>query len=149
MKTNYKKLMRMALALCMAAVMFCGVVAEAQAAGYQKSFTKTATIKGGQACVLWMDVQEDAGVTVTVSTTSKNKNLNIQAIVAGVRDGEPYYTNLDSKHKKGSFTVTVPKGTHQLYVTNYGIGKEKVKIKVSAKGKVIKFTKKQTIKEIA
>lgn len=143
----------MALALCMAVVMFCGVVADAQAAAVQKSFTKTANIKGGQACVLWVefDLEEDANtdVTVAVSTTSKDKKLNVQAIIAGEMNGDPYFTKLDSKHKKGSFTVNVGKGKRQVYITNYGMGKTKVKITVSAGEKVLKFIKKQTIKEIA
>lgn len=150
MKKDYKKLMRTALALCMAVVMFCGVVVEAQAAGFAKSFTKTVTMKGGQ-CVMTMKVSKETKVTVTVSTTSKNKNLNIQATIAGstIRDGDPYFVNLDSKKKKQSFTVNVTKGTHQLYITNYSMDKVKVKAKVSAKAKALKFTKKEMRDDIA
>lgn len=144
MKRNYKKLMRMALALCIAAMMFCSVGINAQAAGFKKSFTKTVTLKGGQQCVMRMNVKSDTKVKVTISTTKKRKNMNIQALIAGEYDGDPYHTNLDSKHKKGSFAVNVGKGTKNLWITNYGVGKIKVKVKVSGKGKVIKFTKKKT-----
>ena len=147
MKEKYKKIMRIALAFCMTAVMLWGAVADAQAAGYQKAFTKTVTIKGGQ-CMMTLDLKEDTKMTVKVSTGSKNKNLNIQAIVAGVYDGDPYYVNLDSKHKKGSFSVSVPQGTQHLYVTNYSTGKVKVKIKVSVDGKVLKYIKKEMIEDV-
>lgn len=151
MKRDYKKLMQMALALCLAAVMVCSVVTEAQAAGFTKSFTQTATIKGGQQCMMTVELKKDAKVTVTVSSTSKNKNLNIQASFAGAYDGNPYFVNLTSKKKKASFTVNLEKGTtglKQLYVSNYGSGKEKVKIKVSAKSAVLKYVKKEMITDV-
>ena len=143
MKTNYNILMKMVLMFSMAVIMFCSVVTDAQAAGFKKSFTKTATLKGGEACVLTMKVKKDTKVKVTISTTSKGKNRNIQALIAGAYDGDPYFTNLDSKHKKGSFSVGVTKGTSTVWVTNYGMSKAKVKIKVSAKGKALKFVKKK------
>ena len=147
MKKRYKKIVRMVFVLCMAAVMFWSAVTDAQAVSYKRSFTKNVTIKGGP-CMITMDVKKDTKMTVSVSTTSKNKNLDILAIVAGVLDGDPYYINLDSKHKKGSFSVNVTKGTHYLYVANNATGKVKVKIKVSVNGKVLKYVKKEMFEDI-
>ncbi|MDE5778894.1 MAG: hypothetical protein K2I10_10385 [Lachnospiraceae bacterium] len=48
------------------------------------------------------------------------------------------YTELNSKKRKNSVTVDLPKGTNILYITNYGMSKAKVKIKIFAKGNVLK-----------
>jgi len=148
MKNKLQKAMKIAFALCMAAVMVCSAVTNAQAAGYVKSFTKTASIKGGQQCLIRLECKEAAGMTVTISTTAKKKDLNIQAVVPGATSS-PSFTELKAKKKKNSVTVDVDQGNQSIYVTNYATGNVKVKIKVSASGKVLKFVKKETIKEIA
>lgn len=143
MKENYKKLMRMALALCLAVVMLCGATTDAHAAGSKKSFTKTATLKGGQQCLLTMKLKKRYKVKMTISTTSKKKDLNIQAVAPRSQSASSY-TSLNSKKRKNSVTVDLPKGTNILYITNYGMSKAKVKIKLSAKGKVLRFVRTKT-----
>lgn len=141
MKKMLHKVMGMALALCMAAVMFCGSAIEAQAAG-KKSFTKNVTVEGGQ-CVIEMEVSKNTVVTVNISSSSKKKDLKVQAIIAGVYEGfpegGPHFVNLDSKNKKDSFTVKLNKGRHQLYISNYTINPTKVKVKVSARAKALSY----------
>lgn len=107
MKRNTKKIMGAALALCMTALTLCVGLTEAQAASYAKSFTKTVNITGGL-LQLTMDAKKDTTITVSVSTTSKDKNLTLQAKM-WKDDGDMAVVNLDSKHKSGKFKVNVKK----------------------------------------
>lgn len=147
MKNNLKTAMKMTLAICMAFVMVCSVASDALAAGFTKSFTKSYSIKGGQQCLIWVGCAQDqtALVKVEISTTSKNKDLNIQGVTPNATD----FAQLKAKKKKSSYTTEMSGDLNSIYVTNYATGKVKVKIKVSTKEKVIKFVKKETIKEIA
>lgn len=146
MKNNMKKVMRMAFAFCMAAVMLCSGLAKVQAAGYTKSFTKTINITGGL-LELTMDVKEDTTVTVTVSTSNKSKGLYIQPKMYDI-DGKMSFVQLDKANRKGTFKVGAPKGTSTLYVENLTGKSVKVKIKVSAKAKVLKYKNKQIIEDV-
>lgn len=141
MRNKFKKVTAAVLVLCMVLSAFYTSPVRAEAAGFKKAFTKTVTVEGGQ-CIIEMDLKKKTPVTVTISTASKSKDLNLQAIIAGAynRDGTPDFVNLDSKHKKGSFTIkSLPKGKYQLYISNYRLQKEKVKVKVSVNGKVLKY----------
>lgn len=146
MKNKLQKAMKMAFALFMAAVMICNTTNSAQAAGYVKSFTKTVTLKGGTQCLILLETKAKSNITVTISTTSKPKNLNIQATVPSALN-TPNFTELTTK-KKGSVKVQVDQGTPSVYVTNYGMGKAKVTIKVSAPSKVLKFKSKEISENI-
>lgn len=147
MKRNTKKIMGAALALCMTALMLCVGLTEAQAASYAKSFTKTVNITGGL-LQLTMDAKKDTTITVSVSTTSKDKNLTLQAKM-WKDDGDMAVVNLDSKHKSGKFKVNVKKGVNTLYIENLTGKSVKVKIKVTAKsGKVIKYMSKEIMDDV-
>lgn len=146
MKRNIKKIMAAALAFCMVTAMLCTGPAEVQAASYAKSFTKTVNITGGL-LQLTMNAKKNTTITVSVSTTSKDKNLMLQAKM-WKDDGSMAVVNLDSKNKSGKFKVKVKKGVNTLYVENLSSGSVKVKIKVTAKsGKVIKYMSKEIMTE--
>lgn len=146
MKKSIKKIMGVALAFCMTAVMLCGGLAEVQAASYAKSFTKTANITGGL-LQLTMNAKKNTTITVSVSTTSKDKNLYLQAKMYK-KDGDMAISYLDSENKSGKFKVNIKKGVNTLYIENLTGKSVKVKIKVTAKsGKVIKYKGMELIEE--
>lgn len=142
MKENMKKVMKIAFALCMVAVLLFESAAEVQAASYAKSFTKTVNITGAL-LELKMNVKKDAAITVKVSTTSKEKNLTLQAKM-WKEDMDMAIANLNSDNKSGKFKLKVKKGVNTLYIENFTGKNVKVKITVSTKdGKVIKYKSKQ------
>lgn len=145
MQTRLQKLMRMAFALCMAAVMFFSVVADVQAASYKKSFTKTVTVEAWKECILTVNSKKDAKVTMTVSTTSKKKDLKIQASQSGKGGG---VVDLSPSKKKAKTVLKLKKGDNVIYVSNIASGKVKVKIKFSSKAKVLKFKKKEVVEDV-
>lgn len=138
MKKNIKKIMGAALAFCLTAVMLCGGIAEVQAASYVKSFTKSAKMTGAL-LEMKMNVKKDTKITVSASTTTKDKNVTMQ-VKMWKENGEMEIIYLDKDKKSGKFSVPVKKGVNTLWVENVGAPGAKVKIKVTAKsGKVIKY----------
>lgn len=156
MKKNIKKIMGAALAFCLTAVMLFGGLVEVQAAkkapDYVKSFTKTANMSGAL-LELKIDAKENTTITVSASTTSKNKDVTMQVKMWELDDkwelsGKMEKIILDKKTKSGKFKVNVKKGVNTLWVENVGAPGAKVKIKVTAKsGKVIKCTSMQLMDE--
>lgn len=156
MKKNIKKIMGAALAFCLTAVMLFGGLVEVQAAkkapDYTKSFTKSAKMSGAL-LEMKMDAKKDTTITVSASTTSKDKNVTMQVKMWKLDDkgeisGEMAMIILDNKTKSGKFKVNVKKGVNTLWVENVGAPGAKVKIKVTAKsGKVIKCTSVQLMDE--
>lgn len=156
MKKNIKKIMGAALAFCLTTVMLFGGLVEVQAAkkapGYVKSFTKTANMSGAL-LELKIDAKENTTITVSASTTSKNKDVTMQVKMWELDDkwelsGKMAKVILDKKTKSGKFKVNVKKGVNTLWVENVGAPGAKVKIKVTAKsGKVIKCTSMQLMDE--
>lgn len=149
--------MRMTLAFCLAAAMFCGSVADANAkkADYKKSFTKNINITGGL-LQMTIDAKEDAEITVAISTTSKAKTLQLNAKMWKIDRQEQEIVHLTKDKKKDSFKISVQKGKTVLYIENftydpktYAPKSVKVKIKVSTKdGKVLRYGGKEIMDDV-
>lgn len=145
----------MALALCMAAVMLCGGLADVQAAGYKKSFTKNINIKGSL-LQMTIDTKEAANVTVTISTNNKSKNLQLNAKMWEADRMEQTGVKFKKGDKKKSFKIYLTEGKNILYIENFttnaktgGPESVKVKIKVSTKdGKVLKYGGKEIMEDV-
>lgn len=154
MKKNIKKIMGAALAFCLTAVMLFGGLTEVQAAtkSYVKSFTKSAKMSGAL-MEMKMDAKKNTTITVSASTTSKDKDVTMQVKMWKLNDkgeisGELAMIILDKKTKSGKFKVSVKKGVNTLWVENVGAPGAKVKIKVTAKnGKDIKYKSMQIMDE--
>ena len=146
MKNNVKKAMKMAVALCMVAVMLLGTPTNALAAGYTKSYTKTFNLKNGRELWILMNNKKPAKITVTVDATS-GKAMNVIATVPNAKEVKNNLVLQGKKKMKGTIKATVGKSA-SLYVTNYGYGNVKVKVKISAGSKIIKIKKKKITNNI-
>lgn len=157
MKKTLKKAMRMTLAFCLAAAMFCGSVADANAkkADYKKSFTKNINITGGL-LQMTIDAKEDAEITVAISTKNKSKDLRLNAKMWYMDGSDQIVESLDRTRKKGSFKIHLRKGNSILYIENFTYDPKtyepksvKVKIKVSTKdGKVLRYGGKEIMEDV-
>lgn len=155
MKKQIKKVVGMALALCMAVVTLCGGVAEVKAAGYKKSFTKTINITGGL-LQMTIDTKEDCNVTVTISTKNKSKNLKLNAKMWNADRTDQTGVEFKKGDKKKTFKIYLKKGSNVLYIENFTYDPKtyepksvKVKIKVSTKdGKVLKYGGKEIMEDV-
>lgn len=149
--------MRMTLAFCLAAAMFCGSVADANAkkADYKKSFTKNINITGGL-LQMTIDAKEDAEITVAISTTSKAKTLQLNAKMWNADRTDQTGVEFKKGDKKKTFKIYLKKGSNVLYIENFTYDPKtyepksvKVKIKVSTKdGKVLKYGGKEIMEDV-
>lgn len=140
MKKNMKKAMRIALALCMAVAVFLGGVSEVHAAKWKKSFTKNINMNGGM-LMITIDVKEETTLTVTTSGKITEEGGIIQPKMYD-KDGMMEFKELKKGKKSVKFKVTVPKGQQTLYVEKHCNKDVKLKIKVSAKKKVVAYISK-------
>lgn len=155
MKKTLKKVMGLALAFCMAAVMLCGGLAEVQAAKYKKSFTKDINITGAL-LQMTIDAKKEADVTVTISTKSRAENLQLNAKMWYADGSDQTGVSLKKGDKKGSFKIHLKKGNSILYIENFTYDPKtyepksvKVKIKVSTKdGKVLRYGGKEIMEDV-
>lgn len=138
MKQTMKRILSVALVLCLAVNVFCNVPETAQAAAYKKTIKKTVKLKDYQAKALKFKTK--ANVSLTITAKMKNGSGSKQSVTM-FSEGAPYnaYNAYISDSKKLSKKVKFEKGTQNLIITSVGQGTVTLTIEIKAKKSALKF----------
>ena len=140
MKQKMKRILSVALVMCLVASVFFNIPVTAQAASYKKTIKKTIKLKGYEAKALKFKTNANANLTVTAKVKNASKPTLYQSVTMFC-EGEwfsAYFTNPKKLSKKMEFE----KGTHNLIITSAaGQGQDTITltIEIKAKKSALKF----------
>lgn len=138
MKQNTKRILSVALVLCLAVNVFCNTPKTVQAAAYKKTIKKTVTFKGYEAKALKFKLKANASLTVT----AKVKNASDPALYNSVTmfcEGGGYSAYFITPNKLSSKKAKLEKGTQNLIITSAGDGTVTLTIEIKSKKPALKF----------
>lgn len=138
MKQNTKRILSVALVLCMALSVFCSTPMTAQAAAYTKTIKKTVTLKGYQAKLLKFKVKSDATLTINAKVKS-DSDSNQYRYTTMYCEGTMYSAYFTEEKKLSQNKEKFEKGTQNLIITSAGDGSITLEIEIKAKKPVLKF----------
>lgn len=135
MKQNMKRILSVALVLCLAVNVFCNETETAQAAAYKKTIKKTFKLKGGEAKKLKFKTKANASLTLTAKVKG-DCNVTLFYNGAGTVVKSLYLLN----SKKLTSKIKSKKGTQNLTITSVGQEDVTVTVEIKTKKSALKFT---------
>lgn len=141
MKSSWKRILSLVLALCLAAGLSCMTAETAQAAAYKKTIKKTIKFKAAEGRVLNFKVKSSASATITVTLKGDTKSGQHYATVIYKGAGKEKYVEVFGVkgRKKASEKVKLKKGAQHLLIASGGRATMKVVIEIKAKKPVLQF----------
>lgn len=138
MKQKMKRILTMAIVLCLAANVFCITMETSQAAASTKTIKKTVKFKGYEAKALKFKTTADENLTITakVKSASDPKRYFVTAFCEGTSS---YGADLSGSQKSDSQKIKFKKGTQNFIITSVGSGSVTLTIEIKAKKSVLKF----------
>lgn len=137
MKQKMKRILTMAIVLCLAANVFCITMETSQAAASTKTIKKTVKFKGYEAKALKFKTTADENLTITAKVKSASDPKGY--FVTTFCEGTMYGANLSGSQKSDSKKIKFEKGTQNLILTSVGSGTVTLTIEIKAKKSVLKF----------
>ncbi len=140
MKQKIKRILNVALVLCLAAnvFVFCNIPETAQAAAYKKTITKTVKLKGAEAKELKFKTKNNASLTLTakVKNASDSEQYRYVTMFCEGTGHTAYFIN---PKKLSNTKIECTKGTQNLIITSAGVGTVTLTIEIKSKKSALKF----------
>lgn len=140
MKQRIKRILSVALVLCLAANAFCMISETAQAAAYTKTIKKTVKLRENERKMLRFNLKSSADVTVTAKLAGSSKSDKYQYVgVLYKGDGGVVRAIEVRGGQHNSQKIKYKKGTQRLEIFASGQGTLKFTIEIKAKKPVLQF----------